>query len=379
MSTAVGRSATRLDAREKVTGATRYGTDVQVAGMLHGAVVRSPHPHARIVGIDVGEAADRPGVEAVVTGRDFPYLFGSAVRDQPFLAIDRVRYVGEPVVAIAARTEAEAQEAARFVEVEYEELPAVLDMAEAAAEDAPLVHPDQHTYGATHQIVPGTNINTLWNFERGDVDAGFARSDLIVEGEFTAHALSHACLEPHVSVAQYDPVTGVYTLWLPTDRPFQMRSELTAALGVPTDRVRIIVTGVGGSFGGKNTLISEAVSVALARHAGGRPVRVEFSREEDLVATATRVPAVMTLKTGVTRDGMLTARTADIVWDSGAYTSNTVGVAIRGSSTVFGPYRCPNLETAAPGMLSCGPPGSSWGSKPRRAPETHRRCSDGSS
>ncbi|NQV06236.1 xanthine dehydrogenase family protein molybdopterin-binding subunit [bacterium] len=345
MTTNVGRSVPRVDGYEKVTGAHVYGVDIQIAGMLHGAVVRSPHAHARIVSIDTAAAAQAPGVEVIVTGRDFPFLFGGACQDQPYLAIDRVRYIGEPVVAIAARTEAEAQEAVDLVTVEYEELPAVFDMMEALDENAPLVHPDMDTYvKGGHVIVPHTNINTLWTFQCGDVEAGFAEADHIFEHEFSAHAISPAALEPHVSVAKYDPVTGGYTLWLPTDRPFQMRGELTSSLGVTSDKVRIIVTGVGGSFGGKNTLISETISVALARHSGGRPVRVEFTREEDLVASTTRVPAVMRLKTGVTNDGMLTARTAEIVWDSGAYTANTPGVAIRGSSTIVGPYRVPNVS-----------------------------------
>jgi len=348
MAVHVGQPVTRVDAREKVTGAAVYGVDVQLPGMLHGAVFRSRHPHARIIAIDTAAAADSPGVEAVVTGRDFPYVFGSAIKDQPFLAIDRVRYIGEPVVAIAARTEAEAQEAADLVRVDYEELPAVLEALEALRDDAPLVHPDMHTYDrGPHEIVPNTNINTLWTFERGDVEAGFAAADLVVEDEFTAHALSHAALEPHVAVARYEAATGAYTMWVSTDRPFQLRGELTAALGLSSDKMRLIVANVGGSFGGKNTLIAESIAVALARHAGGRPVRVEFTREEDLIATQTRVPAIMKLKTGVTTEGLLTARSAEILWDSGAYTSNTVGVAIRGSSTIFGPYRIPDLALTA--------------------------------
>ncbi len=344
----VGQSVTRVDAREKVTGAAAYGVDVQLPGMLHGAVVRSPHPHAMIVSIDTEAAACAPGVAAVVTGGDYPYLFGSAMKDQPFLAIDRVRYIGEPVVAIAARTEAEAQEAVDLVRIEYRELPAVLDPLEALREGAPLVHPEMDTYDrGPHEIVPHTNINTLWTFERGDPEAGFAAADLVVEDEFTAHALSHAALEPHVAVARYEAATGAYTVWVSTDRPFQLRGELTAALDLPSDKMRLIVANVGGSFGGKNTLIAESIAVALARHAGGRPVRVEFTREEDLTATQTRVPAIMKIKTGVTRDGLLTARSAEIIWDSGAYTSNTVDVAIRGSSTIFGPYRIPDLALVA--------------------------------
>jgi carbon-monoxide dehydrogenase large subunit len=341
----VGRRVARLDARDKVTGRAVFGSDVSLPGMLHGAVLRSPHPHARIVAIDITAARSAPGVAAVVTGRDFPYTFGSAIKDQPFLAIDRVRYVGEPVVAVAAATEAQAQEALAALHIDYEELPAVLEMEDALDPEAPLVHPDlEHYERGSHEIVPGTNINTIYRYARGDVEEGFAAADLVVEHTFTAHAVSHAALETHVAVARYEPAADGYTLWVSTDRPFQVRNELTTALGIPSNRVRLIVGYVGGSFGGKNTLIAETAAVALARHTGGRPVRVELSREEDLIASQLRVPAILTLKTGVREDGLLLARSADILWDSGAYTSNTVGVAIRGAQTVFGPYRIPHLR-----------------------------------
>jgi carbon-monoxide dehydrogenase large subunit len=341
----VGRRVARLDARDKVTGRAVFGSDVRLPGMLHGAVLRSPHPHARVVSVDTTAAQSSPGVVAVVTGTDFPYTFGSAIKDQPFLATDRVRYVGEPVAAVAAATEIEAQQALAGVRIEYEELPAVLEMEDALDPDAPLVHPDLETYErGSHEIVPGTNINTIYRYARGDVDEGFSAADLVVEHTFTAHAVSHAALETHVAVASYEPAADSYILWVSTDRPFQVRNELTAALGIPSNRVRLIVGYVGGSFGGKNTLIAETAAVALARHCGGRPVRVELSREEDLVASQLRVPAILTLKTGVREDGLLIARSADILWDSGAYTSNTVGVAIRGAQTVFGPYRIPHLR-----------------------------------
>ncbi len=340
----VGERIPRVDAVEKVTGAAVYGSDVALAGMLHGAVLRSPHPHARIVSIDVSRARRAPGVAAVVTGRDFPFTFGSAVKDQPFLAIDRVRYVGEPVVAVAADTERRAQEALDLIDVEYEALPAVFDLRDALADGAPLVHPDLHTYErGSHQIVPHSNVNTLYHFERGDLAAGFAAADLVVEEEYTAQALSHAALETHASVAVWNPIRGDYTLWVSTDRPFHLRDELAGALGVPSTKVRLVVGYVGGSFGGKNTLVSEAVAVALARHAGGRPVRVGFSREEDLTTSQLRVPAILRLKTGATSDGILLAQSADILWGSGAYTSNTVGVAVRGAQSVVGPYRTPNV------------------------------------
>jgi carbon-monoxide dehydrogenase large subunit len=341
----VGARTPRIDAVAKVTGGAVYGVDVVLPGMLHGAVLRSRHAHARIVSIDTGAASAAPGVRAVVTGRDFPHLFGSAVRDQPFLAIDRVRYVGEPVVAIAAESEAAAQEAIDLLRVEYEPMPAVLDLRDALRPDAPLVHPELHTYRrGGHEIVPHTNINTSYRYTRGDVDAALAAADLVVEGEYSAHALSHVALEVHAAVAAHDAVTGGYTLWVSTDRPFMLRDEIAAGLGIDPTRVRLIVTEVGGSFGGKGWPLAEAAAVALARYTAGRPVRVELSREEDLTATQHRVPAVMKLVTGVTNDGVLTARRADVLWDSGAYTAYTVGVAIRGAQTIVGPYRIPNLE-----------------------------------
>jgi CO/xanthine dehydrogenase Mo-binding subunit len=345
MNAYVGTRAPRVDSVEKVTGGATFGVDVTLPGMLHGAVLRSPYPHARIVSIDASAALAAPGVQTVVTGRDFPLLFGAAIKDQPFLAIDRVRYVGEPVVAVAATTEAEAQEALDLIRVDYEQLPAVVDMRAALAADAPLVHPDLHMYErGPSDIVPHTNINTIYRYERGDVEAGFAAADFVIEGEYSAHAISHVALEVHSAIARFDPHSGGYTLWVSTDRPFLLRNELAGGLGVDSSRVRLIVAHVGGSFGGKGVPIAEAIAVALAHHSSGRPVRVELTREEDLTASQLRVPAIMKLKTGVTRDGFMTARSAEVLWDSGAYTAYTVGVAIRGSQTIIGPYRIPDLK-----------------------------------
>ncbi len=341
----IGARVPRVDANDKVTGQAVYGFDVDLPGMLYGAVLRSPLPHARILEIDASEAMKVPGVRAVVTGRDFPFTFGGAVKDQPFLAIDRVRYVGEPVAAVAADTELAALEAVEKFRVKYEELPAVFDPRDALKEGAPLIHPDLDRYRrGGHDIVPGTNICTIRTYLLGDMEAGFASADVIFDDEFSAHPVSHAAMEPHAGVAQYNASTGHYTIWSSTDRPYILVRDLSEALGIPSDHVRYIVPYVGGSFGGKNTLIAEAVAVALARFTKGRPVKVVFSREEDLTATQTRVGAFMRLRTGVKKDGTLTARRAEIVWDSGAYVSNTQGVAIRGAYTIFGPYRIPNVE-----------------------------------
>jgi len=309
--THVGERIERRDAVRKTMGRAVFGSDVALPGMLHGAVVRSPYASAEIVSVDTTRAENAPGVRAVVTGADFPFTFGASIRDQPFLVIDRVRFAGEPVAAVAADTELHAQAAAELIHVEYRELPAVLDARDALAADAPLVHPDLHLYPrGGHEIVPHTNVNTTIHYHHGDLTEGFAEADLVVEDEYTVHAVNHVTTETHVAVALHRPEDGGYTLWTPTDRPFQMRSELASALGLDSGLVRLIVAEVGGSFGGKNTLIAEAVSVALSRRVAGTPVRVEFSREEDLAASRVRMPAHIKLKTGVKADGTLTARSA---------------------------------------------------------------------
>jgi CO/xanthine dehydrogenase Mo-binding subunit len=341
----VGARVSRVDAHDKVTGHAVYGFDVEIPGMLYGATLRSPLPHARIMEIDTAEALNVPGVRAVVTGKDFPFTFGSAIKDQPFLAIDRVRYIGEPVAAVAAETEVAAQGALEKIRVRYEELPGVFDPREAIKEGAPLIHPDlEHYHRGGHDIVPGTNICTIRTYKLGNIEVGFAEADEIFEDEFSAHTVSHASIEPHSAVAQYFPSRGDYTIWSSTDRPYLLVRELADALSIDSTHIRHITPYVGGAFGGKNTLISEAVAVALARFTKGRPVKVVFSREEELTATRVRLGAFMRLKTGVKRDGTFTARRAEIVWDSGAYISNAQGVAIRGAYTIFGPYRIPNLE-----------------------------------
>lgn len=342
----IGKRIPRVDSLDKVTGSAVYGVDVELPGMLYGAVLRSPYAHANILQIDTSQALKSPGVRAVVTGKDFPYTFGDMVRDQPFLATDRVRHIGDPVAAVAAETEADAQKALDKIRVQYEELTPVFDPREAMAKDAPLIHPNLEDYprSTPSSFVPGTNICVTHTYSLGNIEKGFADADEIFEDEFSAHALSHATMETHNAIAQYAPLTGHYTLWSASDRPHRLHKELADALGIPITHVRFIVPYVGGSFGGKNGLRAEAISAALSRHTNGRPVKVVFSREEAMTATTTRLAATMKLKTGVKKDGTIIARKADIVWDNGAYTSNAPGVANRGVLTILGPYRIPNID-----------------------------------
>ncbi len=342
----IGRSVPRIDGLEKVTGQARYTADVDLPGMLHGAVLRSPLPHARIVRIDAEAARKMPGVRAVVTSRDFPFTFGGPLKDQPFLATDRVRYVGEPVAAVAAESEAEAQAAVRKVAVEYEELPAVFDPRDGLRSDAAVIHPELHTYrrAPQYEIIPGTNVCTVRNYFAGDIARGFAEADEVFDDEFYIHAVAHTPMETHAAAAQYSPASHEYTVWSSTDRPYRLAAVLAEALGISLNQVRFLSMYSGGGFGGKAALVAEAIAVALARFTSGRPVKVVCSREEELTASQTRHAAFLRLKTGIKRDGTLTARRADVVWDNGAYAALGPDVAYRGVLTIFGPYRIPNIE-----------------------------------
>jgi carbon-monoxide dehydrogenase large subunit len=342
----VGKRIPRVEGLEKVTGRAAYSVDVELPGMLYGAVLRSPLAHARIAAIDLTDAWKARGVKAIVTAKDFPFLFGGMLRDQPFLAIDRVRHVGEPVAAVAATTEAEAREAAAKIKVEYEELPAVFDPREALAEGAPILHEKLAEYAVIgpYKNIPGTNVCLIRTFSLGDIEAGFAQSDAIFEDELYIHPVAHTPMETHAAVAQYIPAEKKYLIWSSTDRPFRLAKELADSLEITLNQVRFISTFSGGGFGGKGSMVAEAVAVPLARYCRGRPVKVVFSREEELTASQSRHAAYLKMKTGVKKDGALVARRAEILWDKGAYSSKGIDVGHRGGLTIFGPYRIPHLE-----------------------------------
>ena len=342
----VGKSVPRVDALEKVTGQAIYCVDVELPGMLYGATLRSPLAHARIIEIDTSEATRVPGVKAVVTGKDFPYTFGHMIKDQPFLAMDKVRYANEPVAAVAADTEAAAQEAVEKIQVTYEELPAVFDPRKAVATGAPIIHEnlEKYEHSSMYKIVPGTNVCTHMTYSRGDVDKGLSEADEIFQNEFYIHPVAHTPMETHAAVVRYDPSGRVFTVWSSTDAPYQRAKDLAKALGLSFNQVHFFSTYSGGGFGGKGAIVAEGIGVALAKFTKGRPVKVVFSRQEELTASQVRLEAFLKLKTGVKKDGTLTARVAEITWDNGAYSSKGPEVARRGALTIFGPYRAPHIR-----------------------------------
>jgi CO/xanthine dehydrogenase Mo-binding subunit len=339
-----GHSVRRLDAVEKVMGRATFAGDIQFPRMLHATVVRSPFAHARIRHIDVARARSVPGVRAIVTGADVPFRYNLPLRDQPFMAIDRVRYVGEPVVAIAADDADAAREAAALVDVEYEELPAVLDPRESMQPGAPRIHPDFDLYRRDATLftpIPDSNVLSHFKLRRGDVEAGLRQADEIFEGTYTSHAFSHAAIEPHVAVAQYER-TGQLTLWTTAQSPWFTANDLATAMGWPVHRVRIVAPYLGGGFGGKHGIKIEPAVVALALKTDGRPVRLVLSREEVFTSTSVRGAVEVKLQSGVMRDGTLVARRAELVWDTGAYADVGPLLCRNASLAATGPHRIPN-------------------------------------
>jgi 4-hydroxybenzoyl-CoA reductase alpha subunit len=317
----VGKRVPRLDGPGKVLGTAKYVADIRRTGLLHGAVLRSQYPHARILAIDTSAAEALTGVKAVITAADTARRqWGAFQKDLYPLAVDKVRYVGDEVAAVAAVDLDTAREAIDLIRVEWEELPPVLSIDEALAEGAPLVHDD----------APG-NVAYHFSLERGDVDAGFARSDVVVEGTWESTRQWHAAIETIGSVAEWDS-SGRLTIWVNTQTPFLSRGRYAWALGVEERKVRVIQTEVGGGFGGKSGDDNNPVVCALLARKAGRPVKLVNTREEEFLATRPRMPMRYWVKLGFTRDGRVQAKDMKVLADNGAYTGKSI--AILGAGTV---------------------------------------------
>lgn len=357
----VGKSIIRKDALEKVTGRAIYGADIQFPHQLYGAVYRSPLPHARILNIDTTKASALPGVRAIVTGNDFHNRFGQFIEDQPFLAYQKVRYAGEPVVAIAAEHPEIAAEAVQLVKVDFEPLPAVLDPFQAMEPGSPLVHENWNEYNILGQArpVPGTNICDHFTLRKGDVETGWKESDVIIENEFNCSMLQHVTLETHCAVARVD-AGGYLTIWTPAQSPFMLREQLARALNMSMNNIRIICTWIGGGFGSKYELRAEPIAVTLAFKAQGRPVKVVFSRQEDFVSSVVRGPAHFKIKTGAKKDGTLVAQEVKAYWDTGAYVTVGPRVNYNAGFAAAGPYKIPHIKIDGYCICTNKPVGSAY-------------------
>ncbi len=344
----VGRSLPRQDAWDKVTGHSAFTADLQVDGMLYAAALRSAYPHARLVSVDVGRARSLPGVVAVLTAADVPgdRNHGLVQKDWPVLAYDKVRYVGDAVAIVAAETSAQAQAALQAIDVHYEPLPVVASAEQGLQSDAPLVH-------------EGGNLLQRVEVTKGDVEAGFMQSDLIVEHTYHTPIGEHAFLEPEASLAVPDPRTGDITVYVGSQIPFEDRAQIAASLAIPEAKVRVVHMPTGGAFGGKEDICTQIHSALLAQ-VTRRPVMMVLSRPESMRVHPKRHATTITIKSGVTLDGHVLAEQIRIVGDTGAYASLGVPVMTRAATHAAGPYDFPNVYVECYAIYTNNPPAGAF-------------------
>jgi putative selenate reductase molybdopterin-binding subunit len=335
----IGQRVTMQDAYEKVTGSLVFGADFKLPGSLYGKVLRSPIPHGKILSIDVTKARQLPGVIAVIAGPalDLPFytVAGQSIDDELLLAKDKVHYIGDEVAAIAAVSEEIAEKALSLIKVEYEELPAVFDVEEAMRADSPKVHD-----------FLDSNIANHMEFERGNIDQAFSEAEVIVEDDFTTSMVHQCYLEPHSVVAKWEP-SGKVTIWASTQSPRLSRITSAHALGIKPEQVRVIQCNIGGGFGGKLEYKLDSIAALLSKYAGGKPVKMVNTRQEEFIATFPRMPMKIHMKIGATKDGIFLAKESRFIADNGAYNNYGVGILLSAVTRHDNLYRLKNIRTIA--------------------------------
>jgi len=332
----IGTRHPRVDGVIKATGEAKYGADLSLPGMLYGKILRSPFPHARILNIDIGRALQMPGVRAVVTGKDTIGFKAGGISgggDEPYLAMEKVRFIGDDVAAVAAIDEEIAEEALDLIEVEYEVLPTVDDPVAAMRPDAPLIH--EHA---------PKNISLQTDLAYGDVDKAFKACDYVREERFETAPIRHGFLEPHAALAAWDQ-SGKLSFWGSKQSPYFTYRNMAKAFGTPLSRIRVVQPYIGGGFGGKNEMFGVDFCAALLAQKTGKPVKIVVSQEEVLYAFRQRHPTIIDMKTGLKKDGTLMALEANIVADGGAYLSIGAMSLYLMCAFLCVPYRLPNMRT----------------------------------
>jgi xanthine dehydrogenase molybdenum-binding subunit len=348
----IGTRPPRYDAVDKATGRALYGPDVSLPGLLYGKVLRSPHAHARIRSIDTGRAEAFPGVCAVVTARDLPgagertVSVGEEAVDLEYrrdntLAGDKVLYAGHAIAAVAARTPHIAEQAIQLIDVEYEVLPAVVDVMEAKEDGAPLLHENLRTRSLAGKSQNPSNVASRFQHVKGDPEKGFAEADVIVEREFRTATVHQGHLEPHATTATWSAAgagQGMLTVYACTQGAFAFRDHLAELLDLPLSQIRVVPTEVGGAFGSKNVSYLDTVAALLSRKTG-HPVKIVMTRAEVFLATGPTPGTCIRVKMGATREGRITAAQAEMYYEAGAYPGSFVGVA---AGTILAGYDIPH-------------------------------------
>jgi CO/xanthine dehydrogenase Mo-binding subunit len=341
-----------LDAR--ITGRIEYAQDQEVEGMLHARILRSPHAHAKV--LTISTAAVPAGVVCLSREdvADLEPLYGPMVKDQPIVARDRVRHVGDVVAAVAARTPREADEALDLIEVEYAELPGAFDPLEATGDSAPVIH--EGLEFPTDLRPDGRNVCHRFRLRSGLGQDGFSGADVVVEETFTIAGAAHVPMEPHATLAYW--ADGRLHVITGTQTPFNVRRDLAALFRIPEEMVRVVVAPMGGSFGAKTFMRLEAVTAALARKAG-RPVRTVLTRAEEFL-TVNRHPARFHIRLGASKDGTFVAKSVEAWWDTGAYADCGPSVCTKGGYAAIGPYRIPNVTVDSRCVYTNRPPAGAF-------------------
>jgi putative selenate reductase molybdopterin-binding subunit len=342
----VGKNLRKVDGVKLVTGRAAFTDDIQLPGMLIGKILPSPHAHARIRKIDARAARALPGVHAVLTWEDVPrvpHTTAGQAWPEPspydtYLLDNKVRFVGDRVAAVAAETRGIAEEALRLIEVEYEVLPAVLDMEAAIRPGAPVIHDEPDS---TNIHDASRNIAGHISKELGDIAEGFRQADLIFEREYRTHRQQHCPIEPHISIAWLDPDNRL-VIRSSTQVPFHARRQVAMILQIPVQRVHVIKPRIGGGFGGKQEMLLEDICGALAL-ATRRPVKIEYTRAEEFFMARSRHPHILRMKMGVKRDGTIIASELKVLATTGAYGSHANTVQGNTGSKVLPLYRAPNM------------------------------------
>ena len=358
----IGRRNRRIEGPAKVTGRAVYTDDIVLPRMLHAKILRSPHAHARIRSIDASAALALPGVHAVITGRDLPEYYGIIpwTRDEQALCETKTRYVGDAVAAVAADSELIAEDALRAIRVEYEPLPAVMDV------DTALAHPEWQVNEKARE----GNVSKHVHLEFGDVDAALAASEVVVEGEYYYEGSTHTPIEPHCAIGDYD-ASGFLTLYSSTQVAHYLHRDLARVLGLTTQRIRVIQPVVGGAFGGKSEPFTLEFCAARLSMLTGRPVKILYTREEVFYAHRGRHPMRLRYRTGVTRDGALTGVDATILIDGGAYSSFGLVTTYYSGQLLTAPYEMPAYRFDSTRLFTnkpcCGPKRGHGSVQPRFA------------
>jgi CO/xanthine dehydrogenase Mo-binding subunit len=357
----LGHNFPRVDGPAKLRGWAQFTADVEMPGMVYAKVLRSTYPHARLLRVDASKAEKLRGVIAVLTGEDLKGMnayFGPVVKDQPVVAIDRVRYVGDIIAAVAAEEKDIAEEALELIEVEYEPLPAVFDLLEAMKADAPVIHADRvkaQSFPAKSgfRLETGGNVLSLYHVDGGDIQVGFRESDEIFEDTYVSQKIQHGHLEPHAALAYWEP-SGKLVIYSSTQNPSLVRAQLADLFNLPQSKVRIIVPYVGGGYGAKTHPRLEPLAATLARKAH-RPVQWVLTREE-VFMTAHCQAALVTIKTGVKKDGRIVARQVEAAYDIGAYALTSTNTGRNGGEVSGGPYRIAHQDLTTYCVYTNTPP-----------------------